>query len=107
MGELTGWRDVFSSGLSGQLEIEFFAWNMSEKGTKKPEAYFIILSIKNIIWECLWTRKEQNIFCWNLGMIEKEQKGLKLVSLSLVLGTLLDGKEHLWTKREQLFVRNC
>jgi len=36
-------------------------------------------------------------------MIEKEQKGLKLISLSLVLGTLLDKKEHLWTKREQLF----
>ena len=36
-------------------------------------------------------------------MIEKEQKGLKLISLSLVLGTLLDTKEHLWTKREQLF----
>ena len=33
----------------------------------------------------------------------KEQKGLKLISLSLVLGTLLDKKEHLWTKREQLF----
>ena len=55
---------------------------MAEKGTKKPEAYFIILSIKNIIQEYLWTRKEQNIFCWNLGMIEKEQKGLKLISLS-------------------------
>ena len=79
---------------------------MAEKGTKKPEAYFIILSIKNIIQEYLWTRKEQNIFCWILGMIEKEQKGLKLISLSLVLGTLLDKKEHLWTKREQLFVRN-
>merc|ERR1711911_530128 len=49
---------------------------------------------------------EQKIFCWNLGMIEKEQKGLKLISLSLVLGTLLDKKEHLWTKREQLFVQN-
>ena len=36
-------------------------------------------------------------------MIEKEQKGLKLISLSLVLGTLLDKKEHLWMKREQLF----
>ena len=36
-------------------------------------------------------------------MTEKEQKGLKLISLSLVFGTLLDKKEHLWTKREQLF----
>ena len=36
-------------------------------------------------------------------MIEKEQKGLKLISLSLVLGTLLDKKEHLWTKSEQLY----
>ena len=36
-------------------------------------------------------------------MTEKEQKGLKHISLSLVFGTLLDKKEHLWTKREQLF----
>ena len=36
-------------------------------------------------------------------MTEKEQKGLKLISLSLVLGTLSDKKEHLWTKREQLY----
>jgi len=36
-------------------------------------------------------------------MTEKEQKGLKLISLSLVFGTLFDNKEHLWTKREQLF----
>ena len=43
---------------------------------------------------------------FGLGMTEKEQKGLKLIRLSLVLGTLLDKKEHLWTKREQLFVRN-
>ena len=38
-----------------------------------------------------------------LGMTEKEQKGLKLISLSLVLGSLLDKKEHLLTKREQHF----
>jgi len=36
-------------------------------------------------------------------LTEKEQKGLKHISLSLVFGTLLDKKEHLWTKREQLF----
>ena len=27
----------------------------------------------------LWTKKEQKLFCWDLGMIEKEQKGLKLI----------------------------
>ena len=37
-------------------------------------------------------------------MTEKELKGLKLISLSLVFGTLLDNKEHLWTKREQLLL---
>ena len=36
-------------------------------------------------------------------MIEKEQKGLKLITLSLVLGTLLDKKEHLWMKMEKFF----
>ena len=48
-----------------------------------------------------------------LGIIEKEQKGLKLnVEGTLLgkIGTLMDEKgtktlckEHLWTKREQLF----
>ena len=73
---------------------------MAEKGTKKPKASFIILSIRNIRQDHLWTKKEQKLFCWDLG---KEQKGLKLISLSLVFGTLFDNKEHLWTKREQLF----
>ena len=48
-------------------------------------------------------KKGTKTLLFGLGMTEKEQKGLKLIRLSLVLGTLLDKKEHLWTKREQLF----
>ena len=70
---------------------------------KTKNSKHIIKPFKNITFQILWTKKEQKPFCWDLGMTEKEQKGLKLISLSLVLGTLLDKKEHLWTKREQLF----
>ena len=44
---------------------------MTAKGTKKPEASFIILSIRMVKQEHLWTRKEQKLFGWDLGMIEK------------------------------------
>ena len=41
----------------------------------------------------MWTKKEQRLFCWDLGMVEKEQKGLKLkVDGTLLgkIGTLMD-----------------
>ena len=37
-------------------------------------------------------KKGTKTLFWDLGMTEKEQKGLKLISLTLVLGTLLDKK---------------
>ena len=47
------------------------------KGTKRPEAYFFISSIRNIIGQ-EGTFMDEKGTTLLLGMIEKEQKGLKL-----------------------------
>ena len=47
------------------------------KGTKRPEAYFIISSIRNIIRQ-EGTFMDEKGTTLLLGMIEKEHKGLKL-----------------------------
>ena len=72
---------------------------------KTKNSKHIIKPFKNITFQILWTKKEQKPFCWDLGMTEKEQKGLKLISLSLVLGTLLD-KNIYGRKGNNSFVGN-
>ena len=71
------------------------------KGTKRPQAYFIISGIRNIIGqEGTFVEKRKTLL---LGMIEKEQKGLKLKLEGTLLGkigTLMD------EKGTKLFVRN-
>ena len=65
------------------------------KGTKRPQAYFIISGIRNIIGqEGTFVEKRKTLL---LGMIEKEQKGLKLK----LEGTLLGKIGTLMVKREQ------
>ena len=67
-----------------------------KKLLKIPNILYNLL--KNITFQILWTKKGTKTL-----LFEQEQKGLKLISLSLVFGTLFDNKEHLWTKREQLY----
>ena len=55
------------------------------KGTKRPEAYFIISSIRNIIGQEGTFMDEKGTTLMS-GIIEKEQNGLKLK----VEGTLMD-----------------
>ena len=57
------------------------------KGTKRPEAYFIISSIRNIIGQegTFMVKKGTTLF---LGMIEKGQKGLKLKVEGTLLGQI-------------------
>ena len=80
------------------------------KGTKRPQAYFIISGIRNIIGqEGTFVEKRKTLL---LGMIEKEQKGLKLKLEGTLLGkigTLMDEKEQNsfkeWLKRNKMVAR--
>ena len=64
------------------------------KGTKRPEAYFIISSIRNIIGQD-GTFMDEKVTTLLFGMIGKEQKGMKLK----VEGTLLDKNRNIKGKK--------
>ena len=57
------------------------------KGTIRPEAYFIISSIRNIIGQ-EGTFMDEKVTTLLLGMIKKERKGMKLKVEGTLLGNI-------------------
>ena len=69
------------------MDKNSFVGTWKWKGSKRPETYFIISSIRNIIGQ-EGTFMDEKGTTLLLGMIEKEQKGLKLKVEGTLLGKI-------------------